>query len=99
LIISGGYNIHPREVDEVLNSHPDTLEVATVGMKDPFRGEIPVAFVALRPGRVSTAEELLDYCRQRLVDYKVPRSIQFMDALPKTGPGKIDKLKLRGLRN
>jgi len=98
LIISGGYNIHPREVDEVLNSHPDTLEVATVGIKDAFRGEIPVAFVALQPGRTATAEELLDYCRQRLVDYKVPRSIQFMDALPKTGPGKIDKLKLRGLR-
>jgi long-chain acyl-CoA synthetase len=98
LIISGGYNIHPREVDEVLNSHPDTLEVATVGMKDAFRGEIPVAFVVLQPGRTTTAEELIDYCRQRLVDYKVPRSIQFMDALPKTGPGKIDKLKLRGLR-
>jgi long-chain acyl-CoA synthetase len=98
LIISGGYNIHPREVDEVLNSHPDVLEVATVGMKDTFRGEIPVAFVALHPGRTTTAEELIEYCKQRLVDYKVPRSIQFMEALPKTGPGKIDKLKLRGLR-
>ena len=51
LIISGGYNIYPREVDEVLNSHPDTFEVATVGMKDTFRGEIPVAFVVLKPGR------------------------------------------------
>ena len=98
LIISGGFNIHPREVDEVLNSHPDTLEVATVGMKDSFRGEIPVAFVVLHPGRTTTAEELIEYCRQRLVDYKVPRSIQFMESLPKTGPGKIDKLKLRGLR-
>ena len=58
LIISGGYNIHPREVDEVLNSHPDTLEVATVGMKDTFRGEIPVAFVVLKPGRNVSAEEL-----------------------------------------
>jgi long-chain acyl-CoA synthetase len=99
LIISGGYNIHPREVDEVLASHPDTLEVATVGMKDPFRGEIPVAFVSLLPGRTVSADELIDYCAKRLVDYKVPRAIHFMDALPKTGPGKIDKLKLRGLRN
>jgi long-chain acyl-CoA synthetase len=98
LIISGGYNIHPREVDEVLNSHPDTLEVATVGMKDTFRGEIPVAFVALKPGRSVSAEDLIEYCKQRLVDYKVPRAIEFRDALPKTGPGKIDKLKLRGLR-
>lgn len=99
LIISGGFNIHPREVDEVLNSHPDTLEVATVGMKDTFRGEIPVAFIALQPGRTVSAEELIEYCKQRLVDYKVPRRIEFRETLPKTGPGKIDKLKLRGLRN
>ena len=98
LIISGGYNIYPREVDEVLHSHPDTLEVATVGMKDTFRGEIPVAFVVLKPGRTTSAEDLLAYCKERLVDYKIPRRIEFIDALPKTGPGKIDKLKLRGLR-
>jgi long-chain acyl-CoA synthetase len=99
LIISGGYNIHPREVDEVLNSHSATLEVATVGMKDTFRGEIPVAFVVLKPGASVSGEELIEYCKQRLVDYKVPRAIEFRDALPKTGPGKIDKLKLRGLRD
>jgi long-chain acyl-CoA synthetase len=99
LIISGGYNIYPREVDEVLHSHPDTLEVATVGMKDTFRGEIPVAFVVLKPGRTITEDDLLAWCTKRLVDYKVPRRIEFLDALPKTGPGKIDKLKLRGLRD
>jgi long-chain acyl-CoA synthetase len=99
MIISGGYNIYPREVDEVLNSHPDTLEVATVGMKDTFRGEIPVAFVVLKSGRTITAEDLLSYCAKKLVDYKIPRRIEFLDALPKTGPGKIDKLKLRGLRD
>jgi len=99
LIISGGYNIHPREVDEVLNSHPDTFEVATVGLKDTFRGEIPVAFVVLKPGSVVTGDELIAYCKQRLVEYKVPKRIEFRDALPKTGPGKIDKLKLRGLRD
>jgi long-chain acyl-CoA synthetase len=98
MIISGGYNIYPREVDEVLNSHPDTLEVATVGVKDSFRGEIPKAFVVLKPGRTASAEDLINYCKERLVEYKVPRSIEFLDALPKTGPGKIDKLKLRGLR-
>jgi long-chain acyl-CoA synthetase len=98
MIISGGFNIYPREVDEVLNSHPDTLEVATVGIKDSFRGEIPKAFVVLKPGRVVSADQILEYCKERLVDYKVPKSIEFLDALPKTGPGKIDKLKLRGLR-
>ena len=99
LIISGGYNIYPREVDEVLHAHPDTFEVATVGVRDGFRGEIPVAFVSLKPGRMVTAEELLVYCKSRLVDYKVPRRIEFLDALPKTGANKIDKLKLRGLRD
>lgn len=98
MIISGGYNIYPREVDEVLNSHPDTLEVATVGMKDDFRGEIPKAFVVLKPGRTTSVDDLLAYCRERLVEYKVPRAVEFLPALPKTGAGKIDKLKLRGLR-
>jgi len=99
LIISGGYNIYPREVDEVLFAHPDTFEVATVGIKDTFRGEIPVAFVALKPGRSVSADDLLGYCKSKLVDYKVPRRIELVDALPKTGAGKIDKLKLRGLRD
>ena len=99
LIISGGYNIYPREIDEVLHSHPDTLEVATVGVKDTFRGEIPVAFVVIKSGRTVSAEDLLTYCKQKLVDYKIPRRFEFLDALPKTGPGKIDKLKLRGLRD
>ena len=98
MILSGGYNVYPREIDEVLNSHPDTLEVATVGVKDAFRGEIPKAFVVLKPGCAVSADQLLEYCKERLVDYKVPRSIEILDALPKTGPGKIDKLKLRGLR-
>jgi len=99
LILSGGFNIYPREIDEVLNSHPDILEVATVGIKDSFRGEIPKAFVVLKPGHKLSADDLLQYCRERLVDYKVPRAIEFLEALPKTGPGKIDKLKLRGLRD
>jgi acyl-CoA synthetase (AMP-forming)/AMP-acid ligase II len=55
--------------------------------------------VVLKPGRAASAEDLLAYCKQKLVDYKIPRRIEFLDALPKTGPGKIDKLKLRGLRD
>jgi long-chain acyl-CoA synthetase len=98
MILSGGYNIYPREIDEVLNSHPDTLEVATVGIPDAFRGEVPKAFVVLKPGRQVSSESLIAYCAERLVDYKVPKSVEFMESLPKTGPGKLDKLKLRGLR-
>ena len=63
------------------------------------RGEIPVAFVVVKPGTEVSSEELIAFCKERLVDYKVPRAINFMDVLPKTGPGKIDKLKLRGLRD
>jgi long-chain acyl-CoA synthetase len=98
MILSGGFNIYPREVDEVLSNHPDTLEVATVAMKDSFRGEIVKACVVLKPGKTLTEEELINYCKANLADYKVPRVVEFYDALPKTGPGKIDKLKLRGLR-
>jgi long-chain acyl-CoA synthetase len=98
MILSGGFNIYPREVDEVLSNHPDTLEVATVGVKDEFRGEIVKACVVLKPGKTMTEEQLIDYCKTQLADYKVPRVVEFLDALPKTGPGKIDKLKLRGLR-
>ena len=99
MIISGGYNIYPREIDEALYAHPDTLEVATVAMNDAFRGEVPVAFVSLRAGRSVSPDDLLAHCRQRLVDYKVPQRIELCEALPKTGAGKIDKLKLRGLRS
>ena len=98
MILSGGFNIYPREVDEVLANHPDTIEVAAVGVKDEFRGEIVKAFVVLKPGKTMTEEEMIDYCKTQLADYKVPRAVEFLDALPKTGPGKIDKLKLRGLR-
>ena len=98
MILSGGFNIYPREVDEVLICHPDTLEVAAVGVKDDFRGEVVKACVVLKPGRKLTADELIEYCKSQLAEYKVPRIVEFYDALPKTGPGKIDKLKLRGLR-
>ena len=70
----------------MLNSHPDTLEVATVGMKDTFRGEIPVAFVVLKPGSTISAEDLLDYCKQKLVDYKIPRRIEFRDSSSEDRP-------------
>ncbi len=98
MILTGGYNVYPREVDEVLNGHPAVFEVATVGAPDDFRGEIIKAFVALAPGAAATEQELIDYCAERLVKYKVPAAIDFLDALPKTGANKIDKLKLKGLK-
>jgi long-chain acyl-CoA synthetase len=98
LINVGGYKVYPREVDEVLHAHPAVQEAATVGVADAFRGEAVKAVVALKAGATLTADDLLAFCRENLVKYKVPTQVEFIDALPKTGPGKIDKLKLRGLR-
>ena len=98
MILVGGYNVYPREIDEVLHAHPAVFEAAAVGAPDDFRGEVVKACVALRPGESLDEETLIAYCAERLAPYKVPVAIEFLDALPKTGPGKIDKLALKGLR-
>jgi long-chain acyl-CoA synthetase len=91
MIIAGGYNIYPREVEEVLYEHPAVLEAAVIGVPDPYRGETVKAFIVLKPeyrGKV-TAEEIIKFCRERLAAYKVPRIIEFRDELPKSLVGKI----------
>jgi long-chain acyl-CoA synthetase len=95
MIIVGGYNVYPREVDELLFAHPAILEAATVGVPDSFSGEAVKAFVVLKPGAALAEEELLEYCRESLVKYKVPTHVEFLPDLPKTGVGKIDKLALK----
>jgi fatty-acyl-CoA synthase len=94
IIISGGENIASIEVERVLDSHAGVLESAVVGQPDPKWGEVPVAFVALRPGREVTAEELVEHVRARIAAFKTPRRIVFGD-LPKTSTGKIRKTELR----
>ena len=95
MIIVGGYNVYPREIDEILFKHAAILEAATVGVPDSFSGDAVKAFVVLRPGASLTAAELQDYCRGVLVKYKVPTRIEFVDALPRSGVGKINKLALK----
>ena len=95
MIIVGGYNVYPREIDELLFKHPAILEAATVGALDSFSGEVVRVFVVLKPGASLGADELLDYCKQNLVKYKWPKHIVFVDALPRTGVGKIDKRALK----
>ena len=97
MIIVGGYNVYPREIDEILFKHPAILEAATVGVPDSFSGEAVKAFVVLRPGAALTAKELQDYCRGMLVKYKVPTQVAFVDALPRSGVGKINKLALKAM--
>jgi long-chain acyl-CoA synthetase len=95
MIIVGGYNVYPREIDELLFKHPAILEAATIGVPDSFSGEAVKAFVVLRPNARLTTEELQDYCRQSLVKYKVPTHVAFVEALPRSGVGKINKLELK----
>ncbi|MEM3146513.1 MAG: AMP-binding protein, partial [Archaeoglobaceae archaeon] len=97
LIIAGGYNIYPREVEEVLYEHPAVLEAAVIGVPDPYRGETVKAFIALKPeykGKVSE-DEIIKFCKERLAAYKVPKIIEFRDELPKTLVGKILRRALR----
>ncbi len=97
MIIAGGYNIYPREVEEVLYEHPAVMEAAVVGVPDPYRGETVKAFIVLKPeyrGKVSE-EEIIKFCRERLAAYKVPRLIEFRDELPKSAVGKILRRVLR----
>jgi long-chain acyl-CoA synthetase len=89
LIIAGGYNVYPREVEEVLSEHPKILEVAVSGVPDAYRGEIVKAFVVLRTGEQATTEEIREFAKARLAAYKVPRAVAFRDELPKTLIGKV----------
>ena len=94
LIISGGYNIYPREIEEVLYRHADIIEAAVIGVKDQHLGEVPKAYIALRPGSSLAAAGVLDFCRAYLTAYKIPRQVEFMKELPKNPTGKILKKAL-----
>ena len=95
LVIRGGYNVYPREIEEVLFEHPAILEAAVIGKPDDRLGEEVVAVVVLREGQTLTADEVIAYCKERLAAYKYPREIRFVDDLPKGPTGKILKAELR----
>jgi long-chain acyl-CoA synthetase len=97
MAIVGGFNVYPREIDEVLAAHPDVLEAASVGAPDAYRGEVIRAFVVAQPGRSPAPETLAAHCRANLAPYKVPASIALVASLPKTTVGKIDRTALRAL--
>jgi long-chain acyl-CoA synthetase len=95
LIIRGGYNVYPREVEEVLHRHPGVLEAAVIGRPDERLGEEVVAVLVARPGSALDAGGVLEFCRASLAPYKCPRELRFVDALPKNAAGKILKRELR----
>jgi len=97
MIISGGYNVYPRDIDEVLFAHPKVMEACAIGIPHPTRGEQIKAFVVPVKGEAPTQEELIDYCSDKLAKYKLPTRIEFIDELPKTNVGKVLRKDLRAM--
>ncbi len=97
LIIRGGFNIYPREVEEVLYAHPKVAEAAVVAMPDSLMGEEALAFVVLKSGHESTTKEIMAFCLEKLAKFKCPKQIRFVDTLPKSPVGKVLRKELRKL--
>ncbi len=95
MIISGGFNVYPRDVDEVLFTHPKVLEACVIGVPDEYSGERIKAFVVLKSGEEVTPDEIIDFCKKNLVKYKVPKYVEFVEELPKSAVGKILRKELR----
>jgi long-chain acyl-CoA synthetase len=89
MILASGYNVYPREVEEVLFEHPDVAEAVAIGVPDEFRGETVKAFVVKRSGAGTTEEEIVTFCKERLAAYKTPKSVEFREDLPKSAVGKL----------
>ncbi|GKW44445.1 long-chain-fatty-acid--CoA ligase [Planococcus sp. NCCP-2050] len=95
MIISGGENISSTEIEGVLYQHPDVMEVAVIAVPDEKWGEVPKAIIVLQPGANVTEQEIIDYTRSKMAHFKAPKSIEFVEALPKTATGKLQKFRLR----
>jgi len=95
MILSGGYNVYPRDIEEVFYEHPKVLEATAIGVPHPTRGEQVKVFMVLKAGKTATQEELIDYCKDKLAAYKLPTEIEFRAKLPKSNVGKILKKELR----
>jgi long-chain acyl-CoA synthetase len=94
MIIAGGFNVYPRDIEDVLYEHPAVLEAAVAGIPDPYRGETVKVFVVLKAGAATTAEEIISFARQRLAPFKVPRAVEFRQSLPKSLVGKVLRREL-----
>jgi long-chain acyl-CoA synthetase len=95
MIIAGGFNIYPKDIDQILAEHPKVADAIAVGIPDRYRGETVKAVVVLKPGQSASEEEILDFCRKNLAKYKVPTQVEFRQALPKSSSRKILRRILR----
>ena len=97
MLIIGGENVFPREIEEVLNAHPAVKDSGVVGMADPMRGEQPIGFVELKEGQAVDAAALVTWCRGKLAGYKVPAEVRVVEALPRNATGKVMRRQLKGM--
>jgi long-chain acyl-CoA synthetase len=95
MIITGGFNVYPRDIDEVLFKHPKVKDAVAVGIPDPYLGEAVKAFVVLKEGETVSEEDIIGFCRERLAKYSVPKMVEFREELPKTMIGKVLRKALR----
>jgi fatty-acyl-CoA synthase len=95
MIIRGGENVYPREIEEFLYTHPDVSDVAVIGVPDERYGEEIMAWVQLREGATTSGEDLREFCRGKIAHYKVPRYVKLVDEFPMTITGKVQKFKMR----
>ncbi len=95
MYISGGENVYPKEVEDVLFSHPAVFEAAVIGVPDPKWGEVGKAFVSLRPGKKASEGDLLQFLKGKIANFKIPRSVEFLEAIPRSAAGKVLKNELR----
>jgi fatty-acyl-CoA synthase len=95
MIIRGGENIYPREIEDLLFTHPKVAAVAVFGVPDPYYGEEVACWIELHRGATASQDELASFCRDRMAHFKVPRYIRFVDSFPLTVTGKVQKFKMR----
>jgi long-chain acyl-CoA synthetase len=95
MIIVGGFNVYPTEIEDVLYTHPSVKEAAVIGVPCVYRGEAVKAFLVLKAGVAASAEEFIEYCRTRLARYKVPSHIEFVESLPMSAIGKVLRRELQ----
>ena len=95
MVISGGINIYPREIEEVLFKHPAIADVAITGIPDDKWGELIKAFVVRQPGGELSEQDVIDFCKDKIADFKIPKSVDFLDVLPRNVGGKVLKRELR----
>ena len=97
MIIASGFNIYPKEIDELMMTHPKVMEFCTNGIPDAYRGETVKTYIVPRPGQTLTEEEVKSFCKETLAAYKIPKRVEFIDALPKSAVGKILRRELRDI--